>query len=81
MLNISVNAIQAMTENKEFFVEEAPHLSLRTRIQRLVTINGVLNRSAIRIDIEDNGRVFRKILLNLYFTHWLLGAPKAQDWA
>ncbi len=35
MLNISVNAVQAMTENKEFFVEHQPELTLRTRIQRL----------------------------------------------
>ncbi|MEB3766522.1 nitrogen regulation protein NR(II) [Acinetobacter sp. MD2] len=55
MLNISVNAVQAMLENKEFFTEHKPELILRTRIQRLVTINGVLNRSAVRIDIEDNG--------------------------
>ena len=26
MLNISVNAIQAITENKEFFVEHEPHV-------------------------------------------------------
>ena len=55
MLNVSVNAIQAMTENKEFFVDHQPELILRTRIQRLVTINGTLHRSTLRIDIEDNG--------------------------
>ncbi|WP_343594759.1 nitrogen regulation protein NR(II) [Acinetobacter sp.] len=55
MLNISVNAVQAMLENKDFFKDHKPELTLRTRIQRLVTINGVLNRSAIRVDIEDNG--------------------------
>lgn len=55
MLNVSVNAVQAMTENKAFFVDHQPELIFRTRIQRLVTINGVLNRSAVRVDIEDNG--------------------------
>jgi two-component system, NtrC family, nitrogen regulation sensor histidine kinase GlnL len=55
MLNISVNAVQAMNENKEFFDEQQPALILRTRIQRLVTINGVIHRSMVRIDIEDNG--------------------------
>ena len=55
MLNVSVNAIQAMTENKDFFVDHQPELILRTRIQRLVTINGTLHRSTLRIDIEDNG--------------------------
>ncbi|QOW53104.1 MULTISPECIES: nitrogen regulation protein NR(II) [Acinetobacter] len=55
MLNISVNAVQAMMENKEFFAEHQPELILRTRIQRLVTINGVIHRSVVRIDIKDNG--------------------------
>lgn len=55
MLNISVNAVQAIMENKEFFVEHQPELILRTRIQRLVTINGVIHRSVVRVDIEDNG--------------------------
>lgn len=55
MLNICVNAVQAMTENKDFFVEHQPELILRTRIQRLYTINGVIHRSVVRIDIEDNG--------------------------
>lgn len=55
ILNICANAVQAMTENKEFFVEHQPELILRTRIQRLFTINGVIHRSVVRIDIEDNG--------------------------
>ncbi len=55
MLNICANAVQAMTEQPDFFVEHRPELILRTRIQRLVTINGVLNRSTVRVDIEDNG--------------------------
>ena len=55
ILNISVNAVQAINENKDFFVDQQPQLTFRTRIQRLVTINGVLNRSTLRIDIEDNG--------------------------
>ncbi|MBF7685239.1 PAS domain-containing protein [Acinetobacter sp. B10A] len=57
MLNISVNAVQAILENKAFYhhQEQSPTLTFRTRIQRLVTINNILHRSAIRIDIEDNG--------------------------
>lgn len=55
MLNICANAVQAMTENKTFFEEHEPELILRTRIQRLFTINGVIHRSVVRIDIEDNG--------------------------
>lgn len=50
MLNICANAVQAMTEQPDFFVEHRPELILRTRIQRLVTINGVLNRSTVRVD-------------------------------
>lgn len=67
MLNISANAIQAMTENKDFFVDDQPELILRTRIQRLVTINGVLNKSAIRIDIQDNGPGVPEELLESLF--------------
>ncbi|GAB3042730.1 nitrogen regulation protein NR(II) [Acinetobacter apis] len=57
MLNISVNAVQAILENKAFYREREnhPELIFRTRIQRLVTINNILHRSVIRIDIEDNG--------------------------
>ncbi|MFC3903619.1 PAS/PAC sensor signal transduction histidine kinase [Acinetobacter marinus] len=55
ILNISVNAVQAMTEHAEFYQEDTPRLTFRTRIQRLVTIQGVHHRSAVRIDIEDNG--------------------------
>lgn len=76
MLNISVNAIQAMTENKEFFVEHEPELMLRTRIQRLVTINGVLNRSAVRIDIEDNGPGIPEDILESVFYPLVTGRAK-----
>ncbi len=55
MLNICMNAVQAFEENPDFFQHHQPQLILRTRIQRLVTIQGVLHRSAICIDIEDNG--------------------------
>lgn len=60
MLNICANAVQAMTEQPDFFVEHRPELILRTRIQRLVTINGVLNRSTVRVDIEDNEQAYLK---------------------
>ncbi|CAG68236.1 two-component system nitrogen regulation sensor histidine kinase GlnL [Acinetobacter baylyi] len=76
MLNISVNAIQAITENKEFFVEHEPQLMLRTRIQRLVTINGVLNRSAVRIDIEDNGPGIPEDILESVFYPLVTGRAK-----
>jgi two-component system nitrogen regulation sensor histidine kinase GlnL len=55
MLNISVNAVQAMTENLAAMQGRPPVLTLRSRIQRMFTINGMLNRSVVRVDIEDNG--------------------------
>ncbi|WOE31883.1 MULTISPECIES: nitrogen regulation protein NR(II) [unclassified Acinetobacter] len=68
MLNISVNAIQAMMEHPDFYSSHQPELILRTRIQRLVTINGALNRSAVRIDIEDNGPgVAEEILESIFY--------------
>ncbi|MBL8322406.1 MAG: PAS domain-containing sensor histidine kinase, partial [Acinetobacter sp.] len=76
MLNISVNAVQAMTENKEFFSEHQPELILRTRIQRLVTINGVLKRSAVRIDIEDNGPGVPEEILESVFYPLVTGRAK-----
>ncbi|MPW42968.1 PAS domain-containing protein [Acinetobacter guerrae] len=76
MLNISVNAIQAITENKEFFIDHEPELILRTRIQRLVTINGLLNRSAVRIDIEDNGPGVPQDILESVFYPLVTGRAK-----
>lgn len=76
MLNISVNAIQAITENKDFFADHQPELTLRTRIQRLVTINGVLNRSAIRVDIEDNGPGIPEDILESVFYPLVTGRAK-----
>lgn len=76
MLNISVNAVQAMTENKEFFVDSEPELTLRTRIQRLVTINGVLNRSTVRVDIEDNGPGVPESILESVFYPLVTGRAK-----
>lgn len=55
MLNICVNAVQAMTENVKNMQGRDPQITLRTRIQRMFTINGTLNRSVVRIDLEDNG--------------------------
>lgn len=76
MLNISVNAIQAITENKTFFIDHEPVLILRTRIQRLVTINGVLNRSTVRVDIEDNGPGIPESILESVFYPLVTGRAK-----
>ena len=76
MLNIGVNAVQAMMENKDFFTEHQPELILRTRIQRLVTINSVLNRSAVRIDIEDNGPGVPEEIIESVFYPLVTGRAK-----
>lgn len=76
ILNISVNAVQAMTENKEFFVDKKPNLIFRTRIQRLVTIQGVHHRSAVRIDIEDNGPGVPPEILESVFYPMITGRAK-----
>ncbi|ENU30209.1 hypothetical protein F991_02008 [Acinetobacter sp. CIP-A165] len=76
MLNISVNAVQAMTENKVFFVDSEPELILRTRIQRLVTINGSLHRSTVRVDIEDNGPGVPESILESVFYPLVTGRAK-----
>lgn len=57
ILNISVNAVQAMTENAQFYLDTAtqPTLRFKTRIRRAVTINGTYHRSVVQITIEDNG--------------------------
>ena len=54
-LNICANAVQAMNENKAFFGDHAPRLTLRTLIKRAETLHGVHHRSVVCIEIEDNG--------------------------
>lgn len=76
MLNISVNAVQAMTENKEFFIEHKPSLMFRTRIHRLITINGVIHRSVVRVDIEDNGPGVPDDILESVFYPLVTGRAK-----
>lgn len=55
ILNICVNAVQAITENPKIFKDREPTIILRTRIQRMFTINSIRHRSVIRVDLEDNG--------------------------
>ena len=54
-LNIGMNAVQAMTEQADFFVNTVPRLVLRTRIKRALTLHGVYHRSVVCVEIEDNG--------------------------
>ena len=70
ILNISVNAVQAMTENAAYFKENGTHptLTFRTRIRRAVTINGTYHRSVVQIAIEDNGPgVPEDIIENVFY--------------
>lgn len=76
ILNISVNAVQAMTENKDFFREHKPQLIFRSRIQRLVTIQGTHHRSAVRIDIEDNGPGIPSDIIESVFYPMVTGRAK-----
>ena len=58
ILNICVNAAQALDEHPEFFAQhtmQPPQIILRTRIWRMFNMHGILHRSVVRIDIEDNG--------------------------
>ena len=76
ILNISANAIQAMVENKDFFIDHQPELILRTRIQRLFTINGVIHRSVVRIDIQDNGPGVPEDIIESVFYPLVTGRAK-----
>ncbi|NHB57381.1 nitrogen regulation protein NR(II) [Acinetobacter shaoyimingii] len=76
MLNICANAVQAMTENKDYFIEQQPELLLKTRVQRLITINGVLHRSVIRIDIQDNGPGVPEDIIESVFYPLVTGRAK-----
>ena len=44
-----------------------------------MTINGLLHRSAIRIDIEDNGPGVPEEIQESVFIHLLPDVPKALD--
>jgi len=48
-LNIARNAMQAMHSSQQ------PKLTLRTRIQRKVTIGNMTHKLILRVDIQDNG--------------------------
>ncbi|MDO4223275.1 MAG: nitrogen regulation protein NR(II) [Acinetobacter sp.] len=74
-LNICMNAIQSFEEHSDFF-HTTPTLILRTRFQRLVNIHGVLHRSALRIDIEDNGIGIPEELLESIFYPLITGRAK-----
>ncbi len=73
MLNIAVNALQAMTENAQKMHGRIPNLIFRTRILRMFTINNTLHRSVIQVDIEDNGPGIPEELLESIFYPMVTG--------
>ncbi len=73
MLNIANNAVQAMTENRERMQGRMPTLIFRSRILRMFTINGVLHRSVIQVDIEDNGPGIPEELIESVFYPMVTG--------
>jgi two-component system, NtrC family, nitrogen regulation sensor histidine kinase GlnL len=73
MLNIAVNAVQAMTENAQKMHGRVPSLIFRTRILRMFTINNTLHRSVIQVDIEDNGPGVPEVLVESIFYPMVTG--------
>ena len=73
MLNIAVNALQAMTENAQKMHGRVPNLIFRTRILRMFTINNTLYRSVIQVDIEDNGPGIPETLVESIFYPMVTG--------
>lgn len=73
LLNITMNAVQAIEENPQFFENRIATLTLKTRVQRLVTIHGVLHRSVLRVDIIDNGIGIPKHLMESIFYPLITG--------
>jgi two-component system nitrogen regulation sensor histidine kinase GlnL len=53
ILNITSNALQALSENKN--QQQPASITLKTRAQRQFTIGAVRHRLVLRVDITDNG--------------------------
>ena len=64
ILNITGNALQALTENPG---QENPRIILRTRHLRQFTIGAVRHRLVMRVDIIDNGPGIPETLLETIF--------------
>lgn len=68
-LNVARNACQALTRTAN------PTVRIRTRIARQVTVGRYRHRSAIRIDIEDNGPGVNPTLAERIFFPMISGRP------
>ncbi len=71
ILNITSNALQALSENKN--QREAPSITLKTRAQRQFTIGVVRHRLVLRIDIIDNGPGIPPHLIDTIFYPMVTG--------
>lgn len=69
ILNIAINAIQAMTEAET----DSPTLTFSTRVQYRYTVAGVLYRQVLRIDISDNGPGIAPELIDTLFYPMVTG--------
>lgn len=76
VLNISMNALQALTEQAPTSARLPRQITFRTRIQRAFTIHGICHRSVIRLDIEDNGPGIPPALLESVFYPMVTGRAK-----
>lgn len=69
LLNLGRNALQAMSENET----DKPTLRLKTRVLRRITIHQTPHRLALRIDIENNGPLVPKALVDSLFLPMVSG--------
>ena len=69
LLNIMLNAVQALPEGRG-------NLTLRTRIDRSITIGGHTMKMAVRIDIEDDGAGVPSDMLEQIFYPMVSGRPE-----
>lgn len=71
ILNITSNALQALSENKK--QRQPPSITLKTRAQRQFTIGAIRHRLVLRIDIIDNGPGIPPHLIDTIFYPMVTG--------
>ena len=71
ILNITSNALQALSENKK--QRQSPCITLKTRAQRQFTIGAIRHRLVLRIDIIDNGPGIPPHLIDTIFYPMVTG--------
>ncbi|MBK7301620.1 MAG: nitrogen regulation protein NR(II) [Moraxellaceae bacterium] len=71
ILNITSNALQALSENKN--QQQPARIILKTRAQRQFTIGAVRHRLVLRLDISDNGPGIAPHLIDTIFYPMVTG--------